>query len=49
MYDISMFNPIQLGPGRPIQLVPTMKKELFTSSFQAKFLKIGFKKVARAR
>ena len=25
------------------------RKKLFTSSFQAKFLKIGFKKVARAR
>ena len=26
-----------------IQLVPTIQKKLFTSSFQAKFLKIGEK------
>merc|ERR1711994_561156 len=29
-----------------IQLVPTMQKKLFTSSFQAKFLKIRFTKFA---
>ena len=29
-----------------IQVVPTMQKKLFTSSFQAKFLKIRFLKVA---
>ena len=29
----------------PIQIVPTMQKRLFTSSFQAKFLKIWFKKI----
>ena len=28
-----------------VNLVPTMQKKLFTSSFQAKFLKIGFTKV----
>ena len=36
------------GP-QPIQLVPTMQKKLFTLSFQQKFLKIRFTKVAGSR
>ena len=34
---------------KPTQLFPTMQKKLFTSSFQAKFLKIRFLKVACTR
>ena len=34
---------------QPIQLVPTMQKKLFTLSFQPKFLKIRFTKVAASR
>ena len=43
-YDIPMCQYHSTRP-QPIQLVPTMQKKLFTSSFQAKFLKIGFTKV----
>ena len=38
-------NAIQLGPS-PFNSSPQCKKKLFTSSFQAKFLKIRFTKVA---
>ena len=44
-YDIPMCQYHSTRP-QPIQLVPTMQKKLFTSSFQAKFLKIRFTKVA---
>ena len=43
-YDIPMCQYHSTRP-QPIQLVPTMQKKLFTSSFQAKFLKIWFTKV----
>ena len=42
-YDIPMCQYHSTRP-QPIQLVPTMQKKLFTSSFQAKFLKIWFTK-----
>ena len=44
-YDIPMCQYHSTRP-QPIQLVPTMQKKLFTSSFQAKFLKIRYTKVA---
>ena len=44
-YDIPMCQYHSTRP-QPIQLVPTMQKKLFTSSFQPKFLKIWFTKVA---
>ena len=44
-YDIPMCQSHSTRP-QPIQLVPTMQKKLFMSSFQAKFLKIRFTKVA---
>ena len=36
-YDIPMCQYHSTRP-QPIQIVPTMQKKLFTSSFQAKFL-----------
>ena len=44
-YDIPLCQYHSTRP-QPIQLVPTMQKKLFTSSFQAKFLKLWFTKVA---
>ena len=44
-YDIPMCQYHSTRP-QPIQLVPTMQKKLFTSSFQVKFLKIRFTKFA---
>ena len=44
-YDIPMCQYHSTRP-QPIQLVPTMQKKLFTLSFQPKFLKIWFTKVA---
>ena len=47
-YDIPMCQCHSTRP-QPIQLVPTMQKKLFTLSFQPKFLKIWFTKVAASR
>ena len=44
-YDIPVCQYHSTRP-QPIQLVPTMQKKLFTLSFQPKFLKIWFTKVA---
>ena len=40
------FKDVKYDIPMPIELVPTMQKKLFTSSFQAKFLKIRFTKSA---
>ena len=45
-FDIPMCQSHSTRP-QPIQLVLTMQKKLFMSSFQAKFLKIRFTKVTR--